>query len=238
MPDPASNDPVDEAFAAYLRSCDAGEVSSREEFLAQYPEIARELKELIEAADAFGQITSGHALVSEPRLIEPGADTIGFHVPDGDESGLDPGATLPMANRPEGDPGPSLPFDLGDYMLQEVIGRGGMGVVYLAKQHELDRFVAVKMIRGGMLADEADVRRFYTEAQAAARLRHPGIVSVHQFGRRAGHHFFSMEYIRGTDLQKKINSRELTEQEAARYVRDVVRAPSTMRIKWVCCIVT
>jgi eukaryotic-like serine/threonine-protein kinase len=99
-----------------------------------------------------------------------------------------------------------------------------MGVVYLAKQNELDRYVAVKMIRGGMLADEADVRRFYTEAQAAARLRHPGIVSVHQFGIRAGHHFFSMEYIRGTDLQKEINARELGEQEAARYVRDVARA--------------
>ena len=112
----------------------------------------------------------------------------------------------------------------GDYVLQREIGRGGMGVVYLARQHELDRQVAIKMIRSGMLADEGEVRRFYTEAQAAARLRHRGIVGVHQFGRRAGHHFFSMEYIPGTDLQKKINSGLLDPKEAARYVRDVARA--------------
>ncbi len=129
-----------------------------------------------------------------------------------------------MAHRAKGDPGPTLPYDLGDYMLLEVIGRGGMGVVYLAKQHELDREVAVKMIRSGMLADEAEVRRFYTEAQAAARLHHRGIVAVHQFGRRAGHHFFSMEYIRGTDLQRMINSSILDPKEAARYVRDVAHA--------------
>ena len=75
-----------------------------------------------------------------------------------------------------------------------------------------------------MLADDAEVRRFYTEAQAAARLHHPGIVSVHQFGRRAGHHFFSMEYIRGTDLQRRINEGMLEPEDAARYVRDVARA--------------
>jgi TRAP transporter TAXI family solute receptor len=99
-----------------------------------------------------------------------------------------------------------------------------MGVVYRASQRELDREVAVKMIRSGILADEAEVRRFYTEAQAAARLHHPGIVAVHQFGIRAGHHFFSMEYIPGTDLQRRINESELDPLDAARYVRDVARA--------------
>jgi TRAP transporter TAXI family solute receptor len=99
-----------------------------------------------------------------------------------------------------------------------------MGVVYLAKQNHLDRMVAVKMIRSGMLAGADEVRRFYTEAQAAARLHHPGIVSVHQFGHRAGHHFFSMEYVAGTDLQKKINGEILEPKVAARYVRDVANA--------------
>ncbi|MEM9828785.1 MAG: serine/threonine-protein kinase, partial [Planctomycetota bacterium] len=117
-----------------------------------------------------------------------------------------------------------LPFDLGDYVLVEVLGRGGMGIVYLADQKELQRHVAVKMIRSGILASEAEVRRFYTEAQAAARLHHPNIVSVYQFGRRADHHFFSMEYVRGTDLQKKINGETLNPHVAARYVRDVALA--------------
>ncbi len=218
---PRTNDPLDEAFAAYLRSCDAGELSTREEFLAQFPELADELKKLMEAADMIGQYTT--TIERKP----PGVDdeTIVANVAvAGDPVEDDPGVTLPMPNRAKGDPGPTLPFDLGDYMLLEVVGRGGMGVVYLAKQHELDRHVAVKMIRSGMLADDGEVRRFYTEAQAAARLHHRGIVAVHQFGRRAGHHFFSMEYIRGTDLQKKINSEILDPKDAARYVRDVAMA--------------
>lgn len=221
---PPFNDPLDEAFAAYLRSCDSGEIQSREEFLAQFPDLAAELKELIEAADMIGKVTQSSSDVQPISRLEPSAETIAAHIPSGDESGGDPAATLPMAHRAKGDPGPTLPFDLGDYLLLEVIGRGGMGVVYLAKQHELDREVAVKMIRSGMLADEAEVRRFYTEAQAAARLHHRGIVSVHQFGRRAGHHFFSMEYVRGTDLQRMINSEILAPADAARYVRDVARA--------------
>ncbi len=220
---PTSNDPLDEAFAAYLRSCDTGELSSREAFLEQFPELADELKELIEAADLIGRATFGGASMRRDPAAA-GADTVTLDLSTGDLSGADPAATLPMSNRPEGDPGPTLPFDLGDYQLLEVIGRGGMGVVYLAEQHHLDRMVAVKMIRGGMLADEADVRRFYTEAQAVAKLHHPGIVSVHQFGCRAGHHFFSMEYVRGIDLQRRINDGVLDHATAARYVRDVARA--------------
>ena len=227
---PPTNDPVDEAFAAYLRSCDAGEVNSREEFLAQFPEIAGELSELMDAADAIGKMTSSPSASADLRPdtvavpVNPGADTILGHGDRPDDPNADPAATLPMANRPKGDSGPTLPYDLGDYLLLEVLGRGGMGVVYLAKQKELDRFVAVKMIRSGILADEAEVRRFYTEAQAAARLHHRGIVSVHQFGRRAGHHFFSMEYVRGTDLQRKINGEMLDPDQAARYVRDIAVA--------------
>ena len=222
---PAADDRVDEAFAAYLRSCDEGEVGSREEFLAQFPDIADDLKELMEAADMITTVSmAGQATEMGIPKAATGADTIGANVPDANDSGVDPAATLPMANRAKGDPGPTLPFDLGDYQLQEVIGRGGMGVVYLAKQNHLDRMVAVKMIRSGMLADDDEVRRFYTEAQAAARLHHPGIVSVYQFGHRAGHHFFSMEYVKGHDLQKRISSEILDPKVAARYVRDVAKA--------------
>ncbi len=221
-PSPPTEDPLDEAFAAYLRSCDAGEIVSREEFLAQFPDLADQLKELMEAADMIGRVTLGDADTSGAVL--PGADTIGFHTASGKDSGDDPAATLPMPNRQQGDPGPTLPYELGDYELLDVLGRGGMGVVYRAEQHHLDRIVAVKMIRSGMLAGEAEVRRFYTEAQAAARLHHPGIVAVYQFGQRSGHHFFSMEYIEGTDLQKKINAAQVNVKDAARYVRDVARA--------------
>lgn len=222
-----SADPIDEAFAAYLRSCDEGSLDSREAFLAQYPDIADRLKELIDAADMIGQMTMGDGPKSTRPKVHAGTagnETIASYVPDAGESGDDPNATLPMAHRAKGDPGPTLPYDLGDYVLLDVIGRGGMGVVYRAHQKELQRDVAVKMIRSGMLASEAEVRRFYIEAQAAARLHHPGIVSVHQFGQRANHHFFSMEYVRGIDLQRKINAGVLPIADAARYVRDVARA--------------
>jgi len=234
-PEP-KHDPVDEAFAAYLKSIDSGEAESRAEFLARFPDIADELAELLDAADRLHQFTlsggssrtagtdtADHDDTARRRAAAM-AETIAGPSYQNDRSTADSEVTLPMANRRKDDPGPTLPFDLGDYLLLEVLGRGGMGIVYLAKQRELDRHVAVKMIRSGMLADDAEVRRFYIEAQAAARLRHRGIVAVHQFGRRAGHHFFSMEYIRGSDLQQLINAGQLDPDQAARYVRDVAGA--------------
>ncbi|KAA5542557.1 protein kinase [Roseiconus nitratireducens] len=221
---PEAEDPIDEAFAAYLRSCDEGAVGSREQFLSQFPDMADELRQLMEAADAIDRFTGASIAPQESDVADAGAETIDAEFFDPAESGDDPAATLPEADRPSGDQGPTLPFDLGDYELLEVIGRGGMGVVYRATQRMLDRTVAVKMIRGGMLACENDVRRFYTEAQAAAGLHHPGIVPVYQFGQRAGHHFFSMAMIQGTDLQRKINTEEMAIADAARYVRDVAEA--------------
>ena len=226
MSDPSeAEDPLDEAFAAYLRSVDEGTVGSREEFLAQFPEIADELQALMDTADAINlrQQPEEVEIIAAPTDLD--ADTIDVMIAH--QEGLDgnPAATLPEANRPKNDTGPRLPYDLGDYELLEVVGRGGMGVVYKATQRMLDRIVAVKMIRGEMLACENDVRRFYTEAQAAASLRHPGIVPVFQFGHRAGHHFFSMALIEGTDLQRRINEEESMDfDDAARYVRDVALA--------------
>ena len=218
-------DPLDEAFAAYLRSVDEGTFGSRDEFLAQFPEIADELQALMDTADAINLRREPEEVEVVARQTDLDADTIDVLIVDADGSSDNPAATLPEANRPKNDTGPRLPYDLGDYELLEIVGRGGMGVVYKANQRMLDRTVAVKMIRGEMLACENDVRRFYTEAQAAASLRHPGIVSVFQFGQRAGHHFFSMALIEGTDLQRRINEEEEMElDDAARYVRDVALA--------------
>ncbi|TWT81795.1 Serine/threonine-protein kinase PrkC [Planctomycetes bacterium CA13] len=224
---PETDDPLDSAFAAYLRCCDSGEMTSRDEFLKQFPELADQLKQLMEAADLVDHVTNAASSKNATHRRAPvasGADTIATSMATGDDSNVDPAATLPMAHRRKGDHGPTLPFDLGDYELLKILGKGGMGIVYLAKQTELERLVAVKMIRGGMLADESDVRRFYTEAQAAAKLSHPAIVPVYQFGQRAGHHFFSMAYIRGTDLQRRIKEEPLDLRLAVRYVRDVARA--------------
>jgi hypothetical protein len=119
---------------------------------------------------------------------------------------------------------PTLPCRFGDFVLERVVGRGGMGVVYQGRQIHLDRLVAVKMIRSGCLASDDEVARFYAEARSAARLQHPNIVTVYQCGEADGHHYFSMDYVPGTDLAKKLEKGPLPPTLAARYVRDVARA--------------
>lgn len=117
-----------------------------------------------------------------------------------------------------------LPYRFGDYILERVLGRGGMGVVYLAFQVQLERRVAIKMIRSGCLASEDEVNRFHTEARSVASLAHPNIVTVYHCGECDGHHYFSMDFIPGTDLAKKLDSGPMSPKEAVRYTRDVARA--------------
>jgi len=112
----------------------------------------------------------------------------------------------------------------GDYELLGEIARGGMGVVYRAKQVSLDRIVAVKMMRPGLLASEAEIRRFYAEAKTAARLQHPNIVAIHEVGEFEGLHYFSMDFVEGPSLDALVRERPLSSMEAARYVQILAEA--------------
>lgn len=112
----------------------------------------------------------------------------------------------------------------GEYELLEEIARGGMGVVYRARQSRLNRTVAVKMILSGQLAGDDEVRRFHAEAEAAANLDHPGIVPIYEIGEHDGQHYFSMAYVPGESLAAALREGPMESRQAARLMIDVAEA--------------
>lgn len=95
---------------------------------------------------------------------------------------------------------------LGDYELLEEIGQGGMGIVYRARQNSLGREVAVKILAAGPWASSSFTERFRQEAQSAARMQHPNIVAIHEIGEADGISFFSMQYVRGSNLHRRLRA--------------------------------
>ena len=117
-----------------------------------------------------------------------------------------------------------VPGQVGDYEPVEEIGRGGMGVVYRARQTSLGRTVALKMILRGGLASAADVARFRSEAESAARLSHPNIVPVYEVGEHDGQPYFSMQLVEGTTLAQRLQEGPMSPREAAELLTPICRA--------------
>jgi len=162
---------LERLLADYLHAAEAGQKVDRDELLRRHPDLAPDLRSFFRNHDSMNRM-AGPLQRLAPALPE----TLGASDPGQGESA-------------------ALVRYFGDYELQEEIARGGMGVVYRARQVSLNRLVALKMILQGELAGEADVRRFRHEAEAAANLDHPQIVPIYEVGEHAGRQYFSMKLI-------------------------------------------
>ena len=193
---------LDEALAEYLQAADAGHEPDRAEFLTRYPQFAAELKEFFDDRSLFEQ-------AARPWVPPIGNGSTGGVAMLAGNAAVAAGARLPY---------------FGDYELLEEIARGGMGIVYKARQISLNRFVAVKMILAGEFASAADVQRFRIEAENAANLEHLNIVPIYEVGQYKGHHYYSMKLIEGGKLSQQIPQFTKDHRAAARVMATVARA--------------
>ncbi|MFG0295739.1 MAG: protein kinase, partial [Maioricimonas sp. JB045] len=187
--DPTSDERLADLLDELLLLQQQGKPVHLETFLQRAPDLADELRQL------WDTIQMAEDFVSNPSV---------------DEMSM---AWTAMPATPA--PATELPRRVGDFELLEELGRGGMGIVYRARQLDLNRIVALKMLLQGDLASETDLERFRTEAEAAARLDHPHIVHLYEVGDLDGRPYFTMRYVEGTNLTRRLIDGPLPPRDAA-----------------------
>ncbi|HLW64410.1 MAG TPA: serine/threonine-protein kinase [Gemmataceae bacterium] len=192
----------DERLAALLHQLadqrGNGHAHGLNDLCRQHPDLAEELRQLW-ATSELARLLANSPVISQPTTITSPTRAI------------------------EGTTG-TLPRQFGDYELLEELGRGGMGIVYKARQTSLNRLVALKMLLQGELASAEDRARIQAEAKAAALLKHPNIVAVYDVGECEGRDFFTMPYIEGQTLTQVLAEGPIPPREAARLVAAVAHA--------------
>src|SRR5262249_30354813 len=113
---------------------------------------------------------------------------------------------------------------LRGYDILEVLGRGGMAIVYKARQVELNRIVALKMILGGARSGPEELARFRNEAEAVARLQHPNLVQIYEIGQQEGELYLALEYVAGGSLDSYLQGKPQPQRRAAELTETLARA--------------
>ncbi len=207
------HDRLADVIARYLTAFEAGELPDRERLLSENPDEAEDLRSFFGCHDQLRELAGSAACRATPAddVADPSV------LPSPGETAAQPHPALRGASNMSGQ-------RFGDYDLIEEVARGGMGVVYKARQRSLNRIVALKMILAGQLAKRDDVRRFQAEAEAAANLDHPGIVPIYEVGEHEGQHFFAMRFVEGSSLAEVLADGPLPPQRAAEYTKTVAEA--------------
>ena len=203
---------LETAIAEFLLAVERGNPPDPQQLLAQHADIADELQLFFANHQHMQRATRGELRAAAQQRSGTEGSDLETLPPNETPAAASPGAIV-EANR-----------FFGDYELLGEINRGGMGVVFKARQISLNRIVALKMIKSGDLASEEEVRRFYAEAEAAASLTHPGIVPIYDFGHHHGRHYFSMRFIEGTTLTEKLAAGPLPPSEAALLTQKIAEA--------------
>ncbi|QEF98490.1 Serine/threonine-protein kinase PknB [Stieleria maiorica] len=199
---PERDEAFDRIVHEYYRSIENGESIPRQAFINRHREFEQELHSFFADLDQFDQAV-------EDREVTPDDAIDATHVTPLGRSSLDPRVAVRY---------------IGEYRVLSEVARGGMGIVFKARQESLRRTVALKMILSGRLANEAQVERFYREARSAAALKHPRIVAVHEIGKHEGHHYFTMDFIEGESLAETLREDSLPPRRAAELVATLADA--------------
>ena len=173
-------------------------------------------------------VAKGYEVTAAPgelpdRVVDNVNDATYSHVAN--VGNIDPGNEATTGYESDASQGSLAPGKrFGDYELLNEIARGGMGVVYKARQISLNRTVALKMILSGELAGAEEVRRFYSEAESAAHLDHPGIVPVFEVGQYNEQHFLALAFVEGHSLREHVRKEPLSPVGAARMTQQISEA--------------